>query len=299
MVSISRHQGGAEAVHLSREVGRPILRRLGAFEDSGEGLSAALKQFVHQHHLQSTPTISILSSENYQLLQIELADLPAAERPEAARWQIRELLDFPAAEAVIDLFEVAPFGSTKKPLSYVVAAREQLLRDLVLLNQDCELRQVAIDIPEFALRNVADLFTEDERGVALLLLLDQGGIMCLVRDGVLYLARSFNIGMDHLLPYATGNLEALSEQLDQIILEIQRSFDYCESTFQLPMVSRLLVAQTRQEIQAVTSYLNDYLAVPVEPLDLAPVMSLPEETSQLELNRYLLAIGGALRQGQS
>ncbi|RLB61477.1 MAG: hypothetical protein DRG80_03930, partial [Deltaproteobacteria bacterium] len=90
--------------------------------------------------------------------------------------------------------------------------------------------------------------------------------------------------------------EALSERLDSIILEIQRSLDYCESTFNLPMVSRLLVAQTEREIPAVVNYLNDYLATSVESLSFKDILVVPENSNQLQLNRYLFAIGGALRQ---
>ena len=282
-------------VCLTHDSGRPVLNLLATLGAESGDPAAELGQFIRQHKLQAAPCVSVLPPDSYELLQIELPELPAAERREAARWQVREMLDFPAAEAVLDIFSVTPFGSTKKPLNYLVAARENYLRQQVDLNRACELRQVAIDIPEFALRNIADLFPEDERGLAILLLLDQDGIMCIIRDGILYLARAFNIGMEQLLPYAEGNLEALTEQLDQIVLEIQRSFDYCESTFQLPQVTRLLVAQTRREIPAVIGYLDDYLALPVEPLDLEPVLGLPEGVTQLELNQHLLTIGGALR----
>ncbi len=101
--------------------------------------------------------------------------------------------------------------------------------------------------------------------------------------------------MDDLLPFADGDYEALTEQLDAIVLEIQRSFDYCESTFHLPMVSRLLIAQTQREIPAVVTYLNENLATAVESFSFAEVLTVPEESEQLQLNRCLLAIGGALR----
>jgi MSHA biogenesis protein MshI len=200
-------------------------------------------------------------------------------------------------QPVVDLFDVQPFQSEKKPISFVVAAREKYLRRQVELAQASELALQAIDISEFALRNLTQLFTEEERGTAILLLQAQGGLLIIARDGVLYLTRSLTIGMNELLPLADGNLEALTEQLDSIVLEVQRSFDYCESTFHLPMVSRMLVAQTGREVSAVLSYLDDYLSTKVEPLSFAEVLEVPADIDQLELNSGLLAIGGALRQG--
>lgn len=240
--------------------------------------------------------MAILPTDLYQLLQVEMASLAEEERRDAARWQVREMLDYPVEDAVLDLFDVPPFGSDKRPLSYVVCGRKKHLRLQVEQYSAAGLKMAAIDIPEFSLRNITDLYAEDNRGVAILLLREDDGLLVIARDGTLYLTRSFPIGMGHLIPHADGNLEALSEQVDSIVLEVQRSFDYCESTFNLPTVSRLLVAQTGQEVPAVLKYLDDFLATRVEALQLAEVLSLPQGTEQLELNRHLLAIGGALRQ---
>ncbi|MCW8860109.1 MAG: hypothetical protein OQK50_09745 [Deltaproteobacteria bacterium] len=255
-----------------------------------------LDQLIHQHHLQKSHCVNILSHEFYQLTQVDMSELSADERRDAARWQIRERIDYPPEEAVVDLFEVAPFSSEKKPLTYVVSAQEKILRDRVELFNNCDLKLVAIDIPEFALRNICDLFTEDSRGVAILLLLEESGMLVIARDGTLYLTRLFSTGMNDLIPYANGEFEALTDRLDAIVLEIQRSFDFCESTFHLPMVSRLLVAQTGLEIPAVISYLNEYLSTQVETFSFSGVLTVSEDVDPLQLNRNLLAIGGALRQ---
>lgn len=261
-----------------------------------EDRARVLEQLVHQKDLQNSQCVAVLPVNSYQLTHVEMADLPEDERRDASRWQIRERIDYPPEEAVVDLFEVAPFGGERKSLTYVVSAQQKLLRDRVQLIEQSDLSLQAIDIPEFALRNICDLFTADDRGLAILLLLEQSGVLVIVRDGTLYLVRWLSSGMDDLIPFADGDFEALTEQLDTIVLEIQRSFDYCESTFQLPMVSRLLVAQTQREIPAVISYLNDYLSTQVEAFSFADVLALPEESEQLQLNRYLVAIGGALRQ---
>ena len=251
---------------------------------------------VKQQGINDARCVAILPADSYQLTQIETTDLEESERRDAARWQIRERIDYPPEAAVLDLYEVRPFGGERRPLTYVVSAQQKMLKERVAAIAESGLSLQAIDIPEFSLRNVCDLFTEDERGLAILLLLEQTGVLTIVRDGVLYLVRWLSSGMDDLIPYAEGNVEALTDQLDAIVLEIQRSFDYCESTFQLPLVSRLLVAQTQQEIPAVVNYLNDYLSVRVEPFSFEGVLTAPEGSDQAQLNRHLMAIGGALRQ---
>ena len=257
--------------------------------------SDQLGRLVQEQRLQNFPCTAVLAADSYQLNQADLAELPEEERRDAARWQIRERIDYSAEEAVIDLFEIAPIGGEKKPLTYIVSAQKKLLKDRVELIKQSDLSLKIIDIPEFTLRNICELFTEDDRGVAILLLLEQSGVLVIVRDGTLYLVRWLSTGMDDLLPYADGDTDTLHEQLDSIVLEIQRSFDYCESTFHLLMVSRLLVAQTQREIPAVIDYLNDYLTTFVESLNFEDILAVPEDSEQLQLNRYLFAIGGALR----
>jgi MSHA biogenesis protein MshI len=293
LVGVCQDASGISLAHVRRDKeGVPAL--LGChWIEAGEDL---LEPLVKQQQLQGIDCVSVLSAEGYQLMQAELADLSIEEKRDAARWQIREMLSYPAEEAVLDLYEVAPFASDKKPLTYVVVAREKLLRGRVEPLTRAGLKVSAIDIAELALRNLTDLYREDSRGVAILLLLDNDGLLIIAREGTLYLTRSLSIGMNALLPFADGNIEALTEQVDAIVLEIQRSFDYCESSFHLPVVSRLLVAQTQREIPAVIKYLDDFLATRVEPLRFDGVLKVPEGIDQLELNRHLLAIGGALRQ---
>lgn len=296
-VSVCQESDGLSVASIKRnQTGQATLQ----FADweacsSAAAHNRALEQLVQRQNLQNCHCVTVLPVNSYQSIQVEMAELPDDERRDAARWMIRERIDYSPEEAVIDLFEVAPFGSEKKPLTYVVSAQQKLLRDRVQLIEQSALSLQAIDIPEFALRNICDLFTGDDRGLAILLLLEQSGVLVVVRDGTLYLVRWLSSGMEDLIPFADGDFEALTEQLDTIVLEIQRSFDYCESTFHLPMVSRLLVAQTQREIPAVISYLNDYLSTQVESFSFADVLVLPEESEQIQLNRYLMAIGGALR----
>ncbi len=240
----------------------------------------------------------VLPLNSYQTIQLDLSDVPLEEARQAARWQIGERVDYPPDQAVIDLYQIAPFAGERRAQSYAVTAHQQPLRKQVDAVGAAGSRVASIDIPEFALRNICELFVEDLRGVALLLLLDQSGLFVVVRDGVLYLSRQLPMGMDSLLACQSDD-PAMMELFDTIVLDIQRSFDFCESNFQLPLVSRLLVAQTRQEMPALVNYLNDYLTTSVEPLRLDTVMDLDPDMEPLALNQQLLSIGGALRREES
>ncbi len=256
-----------------------------------------LEDVLRRGRLQGLNAQLILPLNSYQTMQLDLPDVPLEEARQAVRWQIGERIDYPAEQALVDLYQIAPFAGERRAQSYAVAARRQALREQVDMVSAGGLHVQSIDIPEFALRNICELFVDDPRGVALLLLLDQSGLFVVVRDGVLYLSRQLPMGMTNLLAYDPDDSVRIS-MFDTIVLDIQRSFDFCESSFQLPMVSRLLVAQTQQELPTLVNYLQDYLTTQVEPLRLDDVMEVPDHLDQLTLNHHLLTIGGALRQGK-
>jgi len=248
---------------------------------------------IKRQGCQKLDVVSILSPSDYQLVQLDLAELPQDEKREAARWQIRDLLEFPVEEAVIDVFQVTPFGGDRRPTEFAVAAKRSMLKHYIELAGQAELVPVAIDIAEFALRNIAELFQGDERGTAILYLEEQGGMLTIVREGVQYVTRYLGVGMKDLRA-GREDAELLQRQLEAIVLEVQRTFDYCESGFQLPLVSRLLVAQTTQGVTELLSALAD-LPTHVEELRLSEVMAIPDDIAPIEVSRSLIAIGGALR----
>ncbi len=296
-VGVSLQETGASIAGIKRQKNALPLLIADSVDFPALGESRApLEQALQKHSLRNSSCVDVLTGDSYHVIQVDMAGFSLEEARAAARWQLGERIDYPPEEAVIDLFDISPFGGDRKPQTYAVAARQAMLRRHLQVLNETGLKTIAIDIPEFALRNVCDLFAEDSRGLGLLLLLEEHGMLAIAREGVLYLYRLFHTGMNSLLPHADGAYEALTDQLDAIVLEIQRSFDFCESTFNLPMVSRLLVAQTQRHIPALITYLNEYLATSVEPLDFSGVLDVPAATDHIEINRHLLAIGGALRQ---
>ncbi len=253
----------------------------------------SLFAMLRQYRRQRLRCHGILPIAGYQTQQIDIANMSAEEGRQAAYWQLADRLDYPVDEAIIDIYRITPFGEGKRPYHYAVAAPCSRLRPYVNDVKAAGFKLASLDLPEFALRNIAELFVEDVRGVAVLLMLEQTGLLVVARDGNLYLSRQLNIGMTQLLD---SSPEERAVRFDSIVLDIQRSFDYCESTLHLPPVSRLLVAATVKELPSLIDYLDRLLVVRAEPLNLAEVMDVPAEIDPLQLHQRLLAIGGALRQ---
>jgi len=262
--------------------------------------ATALKELVDQYHLKGAPCVAVMARGTYSLLQVDKPAVHDNELRDAIRWQIKDLLDFPAEQAVIDVFPGS--GTGAQGSTFTVAAAETRVRYVVDALRAAELQIEAIDIPELAIRNILAKSVESERGVALLSLFRDNGLITIVRDGELCMARRINLGTKELVAAsnsdAVDGVEISEEQqniLDDMVLEIQRSLDYYESSVSRQAVSALLIAPVMEPIPGLLSYLDSYLTPEVRNLDLSSWLLDGESMAVLEQARCLSAIGAALR----
>lgn len=279
--------------------GEVLLKMAHSVECGGDNCTATLAALVKEHGLTGMPCAVVLPRGSYNLIQINRPDIPEEELRDAVRWQIKDLLDFPAEEAVIDLFSNGDSGSQE--VTFAVAARESDVLAAVEGMRTAGLEIKAIDIPELALRNILAKNVENERGVALLILWEDNGLITVVRNGELSMSRRLNFGVGELLAAADNESiegveisQAQQAILDDVVLEIQRSLDYYESSISRQAVSTLMLAPAIQPIPGLNDYLNTYLAPDVRELDLAGWLG-GESLSGIERSRCLAAVGVALR----
>lgn len=225
--------------------------------------------------LEGAPCVGVMPRGSYNLMQTELPAVPAEELQDAVRWQIRDLLDFPADEAVI---ETIAFDDTAngQPLSFAVAAQRSKVRNLVEVVRDgAGLDLQAIDIPELSVRALLKEIHGSEQGLALLILWKNAGLVVITRDDELCMARKVGIGLEALLNAADPQPEAgvdismaQQELLDEAILDIQRSLDFYESNVARRPARRVLIAPLGIPFAGLVEYLDTYLNPEVGFLDL-------------------------------
>lgn len=261
-----------------------------------------LFDFFTKQKLRHIPGVDVLNLNAYQQNQLELNGIPLAERREAARWQLTERLDYPVEEAVIDLFDIALDEAQKDARTFAITARHSLLKARLLALKRPELKLLAMDIPEFALRNVLELFPDQARGICLLWVQANATLLLVVREGCVYFSRLISTGLAQLSENQAANSpELLAEPtervLEDLILEIQRSLDFCESSFRLPSIAKIWLAFCGDEPPLVVDYLGRYLSAEVRPADFRQVFDFHCEVSTATINKCLPALGAALRAG--
>jgi MSHA biogenesis protein MshI len=266
---------------------------------------------VRGHGLEGANCVCVLSPDMYGLRQIETPSVDDAELAEAARWSIKDLVEFDVSDAVIDVFPVPERESSDRPRRiYAVAAPRDVVEQTVQHLERAGLNVMAIDIMELALRNISTLVSQDDRGVALMALSAHMGIVIVTRAGLLYLARTIDSDLEEIeqLPafelssstYELGEPKPeLSEEaeqiLDGVLLEAQRSLDYYEHGLGQDPVSTFVLAPLHFASSALEGHLARNLSIDVKLLDLNVLFDREGLLATPLQARCLPAVGGALR----
>jgi len=257
--------------------------------DSSVNASDLLRARLAKLGLQKVPCNIVMSSGTYQLLLGEAPKVPAEELAEALRWRVKDLIQFPIADAVLDAFllpEDSARGTSR--MAYALVAQRNNVVQLITRAKEANLTLQAIDIPELVLRNVAQSCCDTKRGIALVKLGQGGGSLQIIRDGNVYLSRQF------LLAYNAGLLDDLPG--DALVLELQRSLDYFERQMRQTPPSHVYICGENVTADKLTPEIRNSLAVKIELLNIEAGVQLGKNVQEHGLSLCLLALGAALRE---
>ncbi len=239
--------------------------------------------------------VTVLASSDYQLLLVEAPNVPAAELRNAARWRVKDMLDYAVDQATIDVLDIPPdpAGASRSHSLYAVAARNEVIQSCMDRFSHARIPLTVIDIEETAQRNIAALLEPRDRGVALLYVGKSQVLLTVNFRGELYLARRIDVGLEELEKLAQGGSD---DAKNRILLEVQRSFDHLERQFPFVGIGKVLIAPTPADT-GLQSYLAENIDMAVEEVRLGEVLRLAPD---VELERQAAwqlfhLIGAALR----
>ncbi len=239
--------------------------------------------------LQQVPCNVVINSGTYQLLLGEAPKVPLDELAEALRWRVKDLIQFPITDAVIDAFllpEDSARGTSR--MAYAVVMQRNHLVQLIGQTKAAQLTLETIDIPELVLRNLVQTCCETKRGIALIKLAPGGGSLQIIRDGNLYLSRQFS------LAYNGGLLDELPAEA--LVLELQRSLDYFERQMRQIPPSHVYLCGENITSDKLTAAIRNSLTVTIDVLDVHSGLQIGKDVQEHTLSLCLLALGAALRQ---
>jgi len=265
---------------------------------------SALKELVKKHNLSGTPAFFTLHPKFYNMLLVDAPDVDDVELNNAVKWRVKDMISQSLDDVVIDVFRLPPAAYRgRMNMIYVSIVERPVVTSIVEASEEAGLELSSISINDLSVCQYGKcLEGAEKKGMAFVSLGRTGGVVNLTEDGLLYLSRSMDIGLDSLSSgEAVGELTLdAGDKTDALALDIQRSLDYYESQLGMSGVTKIVFFPTDEILPRVANDLKDKVSASIDVLNLSAVFSVEEddEEGMKKLDFCFNAIGAALSGGE-
>lgn len=243
---------------------QPVLADNMTFSDLGE-LGAQLKIWVKQHKLRGTETVLSIGADYYRLHLTDLPKVPVEERNAALTIALRDVIDAPLSDAVVESFLLPASLPRSSERVYAVIAQTPRLRPLAQTINGAGLALHCIEIPELSAVRLLPTQNIPHATSALLLQTSRGVALYLYIGDDLVLSRPL-LGINDLQHYASQAIAG--DPGEQLLLEIQRTLDYFESQLARRPVAKLFIQPLATGAEELGMMLSQQLNTAVQVLGL-------------------------------
>ena len=273
-IEICPNRVAVAKIDLSPKTSRPIVQKCDfrLFKEcvdltDCEMMAKHAVALINKHNLQHQNFHCVLQPAFYRLLLVDAPSVPDHEYKAAIRWQIKDMIDFPLEDAVVDLFHPTPFLDMYKKKMYAVVARSSLLMKWYEFMRQNLINIVTFDIQELAIRNLTSLIEAYDAPVGILQISSE--------DIALIIIQKNDICFSRRMPISLSKLIHENRSTNVMLEEIQRSLNYYQ-------------AELKQEA------LHD-LGMAIEFVDLNKLLDISTPLSNEQQAHCYMAIGGVLR----
>ena len=261
----------------------------GAVMDANR-VSEAIKELLVAQKIKTKEVVLSVSGSSVIIKRISIADMTDEELAESIKWEAEQYIPFSIDDVNVDFQKLGPGAAEGQADVLLVAVKKDKINDYVNLVKDAGLEPVVVDVDAFALANMCELNYVMEAGITALLNIGASVMnINILRDGVSIFTRDITVGgnrytealqRDAGLSYDDAEKIKRNETVDgtdreqlngiiatvteDIVGEIQRSFDFFRSTTGSDKVSRVLLSGGCAKISQFTKVLSERLEIPVD-----------------------------------
>ncbi len=217
--------------------------------------SRVLRDWVDHHGLKKAPCVGLIAQHDVQQFQLEKPAVEDNEILQAVSWKIKDLINFDVNAAVVDTFELPP--SPKSPVKNInaVVANESVVADYVERIKQSGMELKVIDIHDLVSKNFNSIYDFSNQTIALLQFSDNEGLITIYHHEDLFVFRDIKIGLLGI----EAEINDGEELYDNLLLELQRSMDYFESSYGHGLVQKMIVFPQTQGTERMATYLQNYV----------------------------------------
>ncbi len=285
--------------------GKFVVTQMGVERQGGDSMEEFVRR-LQALGLKGIATHVMLRPEQYQLLQIDTPPVSPEELRAAARFQIREMVNVHIDDITLDVMQVGD-GQQKGPSHlFVVAAKNEVVRDVMALGDAMHWTISVIDIQENAQRNLQSALAKEDgrldRADAALLISDaQQALLTISANDELFFSRRLDLPQGFLaMPWgedvaskdevapdaytpvgeyvpdyagmsnlgnATSSDHGDSDRIQRFLVEVQRSLDLWDRTWSSMPLNGLRVYAGDRSGQLAT-WLTSELGQAVSTMDI-------------------------------
>lgn len=261
----------------------------GAVMDANR-VSEAIKELLASQKIKTKEVTLSVSGSSVIIKRVSIADMTDEELAESIKWEAEQYIPFSIDDVNVDFQKLGPGATEGQADILLVAVKKDKINDYVNLVKDAGLDPVVVDVDAFALSNMYELNYETEAGITALLNIGASVMnINILRDGISIFTRDITVGgnryaealqRDAGLSYEDAEKIKRGERVESadgdqvrgimtsvtedIVGEIQRSFDFFRSTTGSDRVSRILVCGGCAKIPDFTRVLSERTEIPVE-----------------------------------
>ncbi len=261
----------------------------GAVMDAGRVVDA-IKELLAGQKVSTKDVVISVSGSSVIIKRVSVADMTEEELGESIKWEAEQYIPFSIDDVNVDFQKLGPGAQEGQADVLLVAVKKDKINDYVNLAKEAGLEPVVMDVDAFALANMYELNYDIEAGATALLNVGASVMnINILKDGTSIFTRDITVGgnrytealqRDFGLSYEDAervkrgeSVESadkdqiagtMSSVTEDIVSEIQRSFEFFRSTTGNENVSRVLVSGGCARITGFTSVLSQRIEIPVE-----------------------------------
>ncbi|MGA1843841.1 MAG: type IV pilus biogenesis protein PilM [bacterium] len=266
-----------------------------------------IKKTFRDNKIENKNVAVSISGRSVIVKRIKLPKMSEEELEESIQWEAEQFIPFDINDVSLDFQIMSGLDAASENMDVLlVAVKKDRITDIVNIIELSELVPAVVDIDSFALENQYEInYTpEPEKYEALV---DIGAeTMCInvIKDGASVFTRDASIGInqfhrtiqremfldfaqsealmngvevegrtkDEIIPYRDGFYE-------ELLAEVQRSFDYFRATAEEGMVSGIYLSGGGSLLENFTDFLTERLGISVQQID-------PFRNVQINLKKF-------------